>query len=195
VRTAERYAPTVDEATAIGRALRDLFSGALRWEGQRVDAVFSEWQEPPQEQVLPAIAVAPVSGEYSGSKPVPAECEESWDGEHVLMCDGEFTGVLSVAIWCTTPEMRGVLVRQVREVLQDRDTQERNVYGRTISVPDYFGGAAPAVVEPRAVAYEDTGDETFKRHRIATMQVSAQLPMLRLEAVGPLEVRVRQEDM
>jgi len=188
------YWPDLDEATAVGLALADVLDG-LEWApGKKLKAVYAGWSEPEDVQVEPAVAVMPIEGTYEGSRSTPYEDEDSRKptvgAGYILMQDAEFTASVELLVWASDPEMRSRVVRCVREALQEQDVMFKpSKYGLFIAVPRYFGGVVKASVAPQGVRYEDDQDEAEKRHRLAYVRVTVQLPVMRLVTAGGLEVR------
>jgi len=204
---AYRYAPDLDEMSAVGCALVELLGGSvsvhhkapgLEWApGKRVKAVFPAYAEPEDEKESPAISLDFAETKYDASQFTPFPLEETRGPDAlghgwVLWQDAEWTAEIVLEIWCSDSEMRGRVVRLVRETLQDPCSDVVR-YGRAFEVPRYFGGAAKASIAPVGGRFEDGEVEGLRRHRIAYMTCEVHLPVLRAAQVTGLEVRIQVE--
>jgi hypothetical protein len=191
------YAPDLDELLAIGDAFVLRLAG-LKWKRGHwlpEGAVFATWAEPEDIAIFPSVAFLGAEGTYDASEMVPGPIESTrqpLDGSgYVLWQDAEFVVEAQVLVWANDPETRSILVRAVREALQDNDNETCH-YGTLLDCPRYFGGWSKVRVSPQAVRYEDNEVDSERRHLKAYLRVTCRLPVLRMEATGePLETRIR----
>lgn len=193
-----KYSADLDEALALGQAFVDHLSELQYDHARRLkkDAVFACWSDPDQNAEYPSIAVMmPDEGIYDQSELVPSPLEEystasAGNGSGmVLWQDCEWVCTVNLVIICTDPIQRALVVRSVREALQDKDGGH---YGAWLPLKRYFGGVFKAVVSPRSVRYEDTGEDAKTRKRKATISVNCRFPVVRAESASNLtEIDVR----
>lgn len=184
------YEADLDEMLAVGDALVRALEGLEYRPGHRVKEVFAAWAEPEEQMEYPSIAIIPDGeGVYDASHLTPAPYSDTVDATAgiALWQDAEFVVRMGIRIYATDPVERSLIVRRVREVLQD---PAGDTYGVSLACPRYFGGVTRVQVTPLSVRYQDEQTEAMMRHRIAIIVVDCRLPVLRLAPAVMIQPRV-----
>ena len=196
------YAPEWDELLALGEAIRVRLVGlryATNCAPLAADQVFHCWADPDDLLQFPAVGIQASSGSYGGDADQsfsPAADEASrfpaTGAGAVLVEAGEFVAQVEIVIYCTDPVQRSVVLRAVRDRLQDRvcGADGRGHYGIDLPVARYFGGYTTCHVSPLTVRYEDDADEARRRHRKAILVVRASMPLYHCETAQDLLPRL-----
>jgi hypothetical protein len=181
------YTPTLtpwrecDLHTAMSRGLAEyLGQQTVEIAGRRLQLkTYTTWAEPEEQAVYPAAAITAERGEYErGFTPYVVETFDRKDAglRPTLMSFGEFKQTLNVEVWATDPKERAYLTAMVEEALNPLDW----MYGFRLVLPFYHG--VTATYELTGSRFEDSQDDSMKRWRRVTFNLTGNISALRMLA-------------